>query len=129
MPDDGNCVDTPNEPNQLNSGCRVKKITAQNTHFVNPPPMVKVIVPSRLRLSPASTKDRTAADGAKNSSTEMTSFSNCGAGIGSWVLALFVSGCHLDWAASSGSAAEGDEQLAAMSPPRYRSSPKTRLAG
>src|SRR2546427_4187993 len=83
MPPDGSCVETPNELNQLSSGWRVRKITAQNIHLVNPPPMAKVIVPSRLRLTPASTKDRTAAEGADSSRTEMTSLSNCRAGIGS----------------------------------------------
>src|SRR6266536_6144265 len=82
IPPDGSCVETPNEPNQLSSGWRVRKITAQNTHLVKPPPMAKVIVPSRRRLTPASTKDRTAADGANSSRTEMTSLSNCGADIG-----------------------------------------------
>src|SRR6266436_1582960 len=82
MPPDGSCVETPNELNQLSSGWRVRKITAQNIHFVNPPPIAKVIVPSRRRFTPASTKDRTAAEGASSSRTEMMSFSNCGACIG-----------------------------------------------
>src|SRR6266542_5216108 len=82
IPPDGSGTATPNAVNQLSSGCRVRKTTAQNIHFVNPPPMAKVIVPSRRRFTPASTKDRTAAEGASSSRTEMMSFSNCGACIG-----------------------------------------------
>ena len=71
----------PNEVNQLSSGWKVRKTTAQNIHFVNPPPIAKVIVPSRRRLTPASTSDSKAADGASSSRTEITSLSSCGVAI------------------------------------------------
>src|SRR5207245_11640798 len=58
--------------NKLSNSWRVKRMTAQNIHLVNPPPIAKVMVPSRRRLTPANTKDRTAADGANSSRTEMT---------------------------------------------------------
>src|SRR5437879_13893577 len=68
---------TPNEVNQLRSGCSVRKTTAQNIHFVNPPPIANVIVAARRRLTPASTSDSIAADGAGSSSAETTSSCKC----------------------------------------------------
>src|SRR5271169_1083870 len=56
-------------------------MTAQNIHLVKPPPMANVIVPSRRRLTPASTRDSRAADGASKSRTEIMSLSSCGVAI------------------------------------------------
>src|SRR5262249_3003670 len=78
IPPDGRGTFTPNDVNQLKSGCRVRKTTAQNIHFVNTPPIAKVIVPSRRRLTPANTSDSSAAEGASSSRTEITSFNSCG---------------------------------------------------
>src|SRR5215469_2887190 len=78
IPLDGSGTATPNAVNQLSSGCKVRKTTAQNIHFVNPPPIAKVIVPSRRRLTPASTNDSSAAEGANSKRTEITSFKSCG---------------------------------------------------
>src|SRR5215469_6028943 len=78
IPPDGRGTATPNEVNQLSSGCKVRKTTAQNIHFVNPPPIAKVSVPSRRRLTLASTSESIAADGASSKRTEITSFSSCG---------------------------------------------------
>src|SRR5215469_8989027 len=80
-PPDGSGEVIPNEVNHPSRGWRVTKNTAQNIHLVNPPPMVKVMVPSRRRLIPANTKDRTAAEGASSSKTEMRSSSTGGVGM------------------------------------------------
>ena len=39
MPPPGSGTLTPNELNQLSSGWRVRKMTAQKIHFVKPPPI------------------------------------------------------------------------------------------
>ena len=59
----------------------MRNTIAQNIHLVNPPPMANVIVPSRRRLTPATTSDNSAADGASKSSTEIMSLSSCGVAI------------------------------------------------
>ena len=81
MPPLGNGTGTPNEVNQLKRGCSVRNMTAQNIHLVNPPPMANVIVPSRRKLTPAITRDSSAADGASKSRTEIMSLSSCGVAI------------------------------------------------
>src|SRR5258708_15778313 len=81
IPPPGKGILIPNEENQVNRGCRVRNTTAQNIHFVKPPPMANTVPPSRRRVTPASTSETSAADGASNSKSEMTSFSSCGVGI------------------------------------------------
>src|SRR5208283_916853 len=81
IPPLGSGTGTPNEVNQLSSGWSVRNTTAQNIHLVNPPPMANVIVPSRRRLTPAITRDSSAADGASKSRTEIMSLSSCGVAI------------------------------------------------
>src|SRR6266496_166150 len=71
----------PNDENQVKSGCRVRNTTAQNIHLVNLPPIASAAVPSCRKAIPASTIDSRAADGARRSSKEITSFSSCGVGI------------------------------------------------
>src|SRR2546425_13321307 len=81
IPSPGKGILIPNEENQVNRGCRVRNTTAQNIHFVKPPPMANTVPPSRRRVTPASTSETSAADGASNSKSEMTSLSSCGVGI------------------------------------------------
>src|ERR1700731_2342262 len=81
IPPPGKGILIPNDENQVNSGCRGINRTAQNIHFVKPPPMANTVPPSRRRVTPASTSETSAADGASNSKSEMISFSNCGVGI------------------------------------------------
>src|SRR5437870_4764977 len=89
MPPPGSGTATPNELNQIKSGCKVRNTTHQNIHFEKPPPRTNVIPPPSLRkLIPPSTRQTTAAAGASRSSTLMMSFKSCGVGIDSsirWV--------------------------------------------
>src|SRR5437667_3677902 len=81
-PPPGSGTATPNELNQIKSGCRVRKTTHQNIHFEKPPPRTKVTPPPSLRkLIPPSTRQTTAAAGASRSSTLMMSFKSWGVGI------------------------------------------------
>src|SRR5208337_3569194 len=74
-PPPGSGTLTPNELNQLSSGWRVRKTTAQNIHFVKPPPIRKLVPPpSRRRLMPANTKHSKAAEGASSNKTFTMSF-------------------------------------------------------
>src|SRR5207244_1755402 len=61
IPPPGRGILIPNEENQVSSGCSVRNTTAQNIHFVKPPPMANTVPPSRRRVTPAST-----AEAAKN---------------------------------------------------------------
>src|SRR5713226_7523633 len=81
IPPPGRGILIPNEENQVSRGCSVRNTTAQNIHFVKPPPMANTVPPSRRRVNPASTSETRAADGASKSRSEMTSFSSCGVGI------------------------------------------------
>src|SRR6266568_3523125 len=81
IPPPGRGILIPNEENQVSSGCSVRNTTAQNIHFVKPPPIANTVPPSRRRVTPASTSETRAADGASNSKSEMTSLSSCGVGI------------------------------------------------
>src|ERR1700731_501709 len=81
IPPPGKSILIPNEENQVSSGCRVRNTTAQNIHFVKPPPMANTVPPSRRSVTPASTSETRAAEGASNSKSEMTSLSSCGVGI------------------------------------------------
>src|SRR6266852_1420048 len=81
IPPPGGGILIPNEENQVSSGCSVRNTTAQNIHFVKPPPMANTVPPSRRRVTPASTSETRAADGASRSKTEMMSLSSCGVGI------------------------------------------------
>ena len=81
IPPPGRGILIPNEENQVSSGCSVRNTTAQNIHFVNPPPIANTVPPSRRRVTPASTSETRAADGASKSKSEMTSLSSCGVGI------------------------------------------------
>src|SRR5215471_20809653 len=81
MPPPGSGSAIPNDENHVNSGCIVRKTTAQNIHLVKPPPMTNAVEPSCRRAMPASTSETNAADGASRSSNKMTSFSSCGVGI------------------------------------------------
>src|SRR5579864_8378234 len=68
----------PKDENHVRSGCRVRNTTAQNIHFVKPPPITNAVEPSCRSAIPASTRETNAADGASRRSNEMTSFSSCG---------------------------------------------------
>ena len=81
IPPPGRGILIPNEENQVSSGCSVRNTTAQNIHFVKPPPIANTVPPSRRRVTPASTSETRAADGASKSKSEMTSLSSCGVGI------------------------------------------------
>src|SRR6516162_6547878 len=78
IPPPGSGTLTPNEPNQLRSGARVRKTADQNIHLVKPPPIRKLVPPSRRRLIPASTSETSAAGVASASRVLMMSFSSCG---------------------------------------------------
>src|SRR6266496_2151662 len=95
MPPPGRGILIPNEENHVSSGCSVRNTTAQNIHFVKPPPMANTVPPSRRKVTPASTSETRAADGASKSRSEMTSFSSCGVGIGlSFERAISVEFCR-----------------------------------
>src|ERR1700756_5255797 len=81
IPPPGRGILIPNEENQVSNGCNVRNTTAQNIHFVKPPPIANTVPPSRRRVTPASTSETSAADGASKSKSEMTSLSSCGVGI------------------------------------------------
>src|SRR5579872_3600715 len=68
----------PKDENHVRSGCRVRNTTAQNIHFVKPPPITNAVEPSCRSAMPASTRETNAADGASRRSNEMTSFNSCG---------------------------------------------------
>src|SRR5579872_2329229 len=78
MPPLGSGRAIPKDENQVSNGCRVRNTTAQNIHFVKPPPMTNAVEPSCRKATPASTRETNAADGASKRSNEMTSFSSCG---------------------------------------------------
>src|SRR5208282_1084146 len=81
IPPAGTGAATPNEVNQERSGPRVTNTTAQNIHFVNPPPIRNVVPPSRPKLMPARTKATKAAAGASCNRTWIMSFRSCGTAI------------------------------------------------
>src|SRR5579864_2741732 len=81
IPPPGRGILIPNEENNVSRGCSVRNTTAQNIHFVNPPPIANTVPPSRRRVTPASTSETSAADGASKSKSETTSLSSCGVGI------------------------------------------------
>ena len=67
---------TPELLNQMSSPGRVTNITAQNIHLVNPPPIAKFT--RRRRLIPASTRHKSAAEGARSIITFAMSVRSCG---------------------------------------------------
>ena len=78
-PPPGSGTLTPKEVDQLSRGWSVRKTTAQNIHFVKPPPITKLAPPpSRRRLMPASTRHRKAVEGASSNKTFTISFKSCG---------------------------------------------------
>src|SRR5580658_6716150 len=81
MPPPGNDAGTPNEGNQLMSCGSVRKTIAQNIHFAKFPPINASGTDPCLRLSPARTRQITAAEGASNSINLMKSVIICGGGI------------------------------------------------
>src|SRR5579863_10495401 len=97
----------PKDENHVRRGCRVRNTTAQNIHFVKPPPITNAVEPSCRSAMPASTRETNAADGASRRSNEMTSFSSCGVSIVSlsklssmlrfWQAALSPSGASADY--------------------------------
>ena len=78
IPPPGSGTATPNELNQLRSGVKVRNTTDQNIHLVKPPPIRKLVPPSRRRLIPARTSETSAAGVANANSVLMMSFSSCG---------------------------------------------------
>src|ERR1019366_5735894 len=78
IPPPGTGTLIPNELNQLSSGVKVRKTTDQNIHLVKPPPIRKLVPPSRRRLIPARTSETSAAGVASRSRVLMTSFKSCG---------------------------------------------------
>src|SRR5580658_1086971 len=81
MPPPGNDAGTPNEGNQLMSCGRVRKTIAQNIHFAKFPPINASGTDPCRRLSPPSTRQMTAAEGASNSINLMKSVISCGGAI------------------------------------------------
>src|SRR6202142_446494 len=81
MPPPGNDAGTPNDGNQLMSWGRVRKTIAQNIHFAKFPPINASGTDPCRRLSPDSTRQMTAAEGASNSINLMKSVISCGGAI------------------------------------------------
>src|SRR5271156_6176573 len=78
MPPLGKDAGTPNEGNQLMSCGRVRNTIAQNIHFAKfPPTRASGTEPCR-RPRPASTRQMTAAEGARSSINLMKSVISCG---------------------------------------------------
>src|SRR3984893_14364076 len=81
MPPFGRGAGTPNDGNQLMSCGRVRNTIAENIHFAKFPPTNASGMDPCLRLSPASTRQMMAADGASSSITLMKSVISCGGAI------------------------------------------------
>src|SRR5579863_7042498 len=81
MPPPGKDAGTPNDGNQLMSWGRVRKTIAQNIHFAKFPPINASGMDPCRRLSPDSTRQITAAEGASNSINLMKSVISCGGAI------------------------------------------------
>src|SRR5271167_2856292 len=74
MPPLGKDAGTPNEGNQLMSCGRVRKMIAQNIHFAKFPPINASGTDPCRKLSPAKTKQITAAEGASSSISYLFGF-------------------------------------------------------